>query len=87
MEEQKEERYFHYENIGKNVYTTIAGCILIFLSIAAVVMNWFFPNKAPQIPWSGILGVGIAGFILLFLRDNAKSYVDLFIRKKIDSAK
>lgn len=85
MEEQKEEKYFHYENIGKNIVTTVIGCFCMTLSIAAVIMNWFFPNVAPPIPYGPISVVFVIGFVLLFMRDKAKDYVDIFIKRKIDS--
>lgn len=84
--EEREDKYFHVENIGKNIVTTIIGCVLMSLSVTAVVITWFFP-KIAEVPYWPILGVGLAGFILLFMRDNAKGYVDIFIKKKIDNSK
>lgn len=84
MEEQREEKYFHFENIGKNIVTTIIGCGLMALSVTAVIITWFFPNAAPPIPYTPISVVFVIGFILLFMRDRAKDYVDIFIKRKID---
>lgn len=88
MEEQKtEEKYFHFENVGKNLVTTIIGSVLMCISSAAIIMNWFFPTVIPPIPYIPLVTVGVFGFILLFMRDKAKDYVDIFVKKKIDSSK
>lgn len=87
MEEQREEKYLHIENVGKNLVTTIIGCVLMSLSVVAVVINWYFPNIGDPVPYSAISVVFVIGFILLFMRDKAKDYVDIFIKKKIDTSK
>jgi hypothetical protein len=82
MEEQKEEKYFHTENISKNIYTTVIGCVLMTVSSIAICMNWFFEFK--QIPVTQVAIVFTAGFALLFMRDKISSYIDGFVKKKID---
>lgn len=82
MEEEKEEKYFHTENISKNIYTTIIGCSLMTISSVAICMNWFFEFK--QIPVAQVAIVFVAGFALLFMRDKISSYIDGFVKKKID---
>lgn len=82
MEEVKQEsRYFHTENITKNIITTIIGCVLLIISSAGICMNWFFDYK--EIPVLQISIVGAVGFGLLFMRDKISSYLDVFVTKKI----
>lgn len=85
--EEREEKYFHIQNVGSNLFTTVIGCVLMGISVAAVVMNWFFPSVAPPIPYVPVSVVGLVGFVLLFMRDKAKDYVDVFIKRKVDSSK
>lgn len=86
MEEQtspkSEEKYFHIENIGKNFGTTIAGLVLMGIAIAAIIMDWFLHRPTGAAPWQIGL-VFVAGFALLFMRDNIKSYIDIYTKKKI----
>ena len=82
MEEIKEDRYFHTENVSKNIVTTVIGCVLMLLSSAAICMNWFFEFK--QIPIIQVSVVGAVGFMLLFMRDKISSYLDVIIKKKTD---
>lgn len=83
MEEQREEKYFHIENVAKNLVTTIIGCILISISATAIILNWFFPDVTDPIPYLPVSVVGVIGFVLLFMRDRAKDFVEIFIKKKI----
>jgi membrane protein YdbS with pleckstrin-like domain len=85
MEEQKEDKYFHTENVSKNVITTIIGSVLMIISAVAICMNWFFELK--QIPVMQVAIVGAVGFALLFMRDKVSSYLDVFVRRKIDNSK
>lgn len=82
MEEEKENKYFHTENVGKNVVTTIIGCILMTISAIAICLNWFFDLK--EVPVLQVAIVGVVGFALLFMRDKVSSYIDVFVKKKID---
>jgi hypothetical protein len=85
MEEQKEEKYIHFENVSKNIYTTIFGFALMSLSLTALIIKWFFNvPKIDTVPYWQLAVVAAVGFILLFMRDNVKSYLDIFIKKKID---
>lgn len=86
MEEQiRTDKLIHVENVGKGIYTTIIGSILLGVSTAAVVMNWFFPAAlAEPIPYIPVSVVGVVGFSLLFMRDKVSSYIDIFVKKKID---
>lgn len=81
-EDKKESRYFHTENISKNVVTTVIGCVLMTLSAVAITMNWFFDVK--EIPILQVSVVGVVGFSLLFMRDKVSSYIDVFVKKKIE---
>ena len=85
MEEQKEDKYFHTENVSKNIVTTIIGCILMMISSAAICLNWFFEFK--EIPVIQVAVVGAVGFALLFMRDKVSTYLDVFVRRKIDNTK
>ncbi len=84
MEDKKNEdsKYFHAENVSKNIVTTIIGCVLMTISAAAICLNWFFEFK--EIPILQVSGVFVAGFALLFMRDKVATYIDIFTRKKID---
>lgn len=83
MEEQKtEDRYFHIENVGKNIITTVIGCVLMVIGMIALIMVWFFDLET--IPLWQVCVVEAVGFLLLFARDKVTSYLDIFIRKKID---
>jgi hypothetical protein len=86
-DQKGEEKYFHIENITKNLLTTIIGCALMCVSAIAFMIPWFVVLKVqPPAPW--ILGVVFAiGFMLLFARDKVITYIDVFTRKKIDSTK
>lgn len=87
MEEQKEEtKSFHIENVGKNIYTTIIGAVLMSMSVAVVFLEWFFGKKSPAEAWQ-VAAVFVLGFALLFMRDKLTSYIDVFARKKIDGSK
>lgn len=87
MEDQNEEsKYFHAENIGKNLITTIIGSVLMSASGGAYVASWFV--DLPKLPSFTILGIVFGvGFALLFMRDKISTYIDIFTRKKIDSTK
>jgi len=88
MEEQKEDgKYFHVENIAKNIWTTVIGCILMGVSAFAFMAPWFvvLPVQPPE-DWK-LICVFVAGFALLFMRDKITTYIDVFTRKKIDSSK
>ncbi len=84
MEEQKEEKWIHIENVGKSLFTTIIGSVIMALAVAALIINWYFPTIAPPVPYYVLLIVFMIGFILLFMRDKAKDYVDVFIKRKIE---
>ncbi len=88
MEEQKEvkeEKLIHIENIGKGIYTTIIGSILLGVATTGLVMNWFFPALlAAPIPYLALGAVSTIGFALLFMRDKVSLYIDKYANKKID---
>jgi hypothetical protein len=85
MEEQREDKYFHTENVSKNIVTTVIGCLLMIISAVAICLNWFFDHK--EIPIIQVSVVGGVGFILLFMRDKMSTYIDVFIKRKIDNTK
>lgn len=85
MEEKKEvetSRYFHIENVGKNIITTIIGSVLMSMSVLVVILEWFFGFKTPAEPWQVAL-IFVVGFALLFMRDRLATYIDIFAKKKI----
>lgn len=85
MEEQKEDgRYFHVENIAKNIVTTVIGALLMLVSSGTVMVSWFIvlPMKPEYWQLAVIFGLG---FALLFMRDKLTTYIDVFTRKKIDN--
>jgi len=92
MEEQKvtitndgETRYFHIENIGKNLVTTIIGVVLMTVSAGTFILSWFIDLPLMKDKTWHVVGVFALGFALLFMRDKISSYADIFIKKKIDS--
>lgn len=90
MEEQQknetETKYFHVENVGKNIITTVIGCILMGMSTTALVLQWFFARTIPASN-TALAVVFAIGFMLLFMRDKVQTYLDIFTRKKIDAEK
>ena len=80
--DERRDRYFHTENVGKNIVTTVIGCVLMTISAIAICMNWFFEFE--EIPVSQVAIVGLVGFALLFMRDKVSSYIDVFVKKKIE---
>jgi hypothetical protein len=60
----------HYENILKGIITTLIGA----LAMCAAFAGWFigYLNN-----WEGG-GLGIIGFMLLFMTDDIKTYVRKF---------
>lgn len=88
MEEQKEDqKYFHVENLAKNIWTTVIGCIIMAVSAFAFMAPWFvvLPVNPPE-SWK-LICTFIFGFALLFMRDKITTYIDVFTRKKIDNSK
>jgi hypothetical protein len=85
IKEKTEEKYFHTENITKNVVTTVIGCVLLIISAVGICMNWFFDFK--EIPIVQISVVGAVGFAMLFMRDKISSYLDVFVTRKIEKPK
>ncbi len=93
MEEQKDlqnqpdGRYFHSENVVKNIWTTIIGCIIMGVSAFAFMAPWFIvlPVTPPD-AWK-LIATFFVGFALLFMRDKITTYIDIFTKKKIDSSK
>lgn len=83
MEETKETKYFHVENVGKNMVTTLIGCIAMGMVLALVFMEWFLGFVSPAEPWHKVL-VFVVGFALMFMKDNIKSYIDVFTKKKLE---
>ncbi len=86
MEEPKtEEKYFHIENVGKNIVTTVVGIFFMIISGGTYMASWFI--ELPLIHgWDRILGICIVftvGFALLFMRDKLPTYIDIFTKKKI----
>ncbi len=82
MEEPvKEEKYFHYENIGKNIVTTIIGIVMMGVSGGAVMVSQFIP--LPLLNLWVMAGVFTVGLLLLFAKDKLITYIDIFTKKKI----
>lgn len=88
MEEtpKSEERYFHYENIGKSVVTTVIGIFMMAASGGTFMASWFI--ELPLIKgWDktlGILAVFTIGLFLLFAKDKLITNIDLFWKKKVE---
>lgn len=83
--EIKEDKLIHIENVGKGIYTTVIGSILLGVATTAVIMNWFFPSLLHEpIPYIPVSIVGTVGFALLFMRDKVSSYIDIFAKKRLD---
>lgn len=82
-----EEKYLHIENIGKNLITTIFGIILMAIAVTAMTVNIFVPELIPKVEWYYLGGIFVLGFILMFMKDNMKTYIDIAVRKKIDNTK
>lgn len=90
MEEIKidrDEKYFHIENIGKNIVTTVIGIVLMGASAGTFIMSWFVELPLIKDKTWQIAAVFFLGFILLFMRDKLSTYIDMFSRKKIDTIK
>lgn len=88
MEAEKEDqKYFHVENLAKNIWTTIIGCILMGVSAFTYMIQWFMvlPVNPPE--WWQLCIIFVAGFALLFMRDKVITYIDIFTKKKIDNTK
>ena len=84
MEEKQETgRYFHVENITKNIVTTVIGIILMTVSSLTLLASWFVDLPLRPETWQ-LAAVFAGGFVLLFMRDKLATYIDLFTRKKID---
>lgn len=88
MEEVKEEKtvegkYFHVENIGKNLVTTVIGIVLMSVSAFAFMIQWFVVLPVKPEWWQLAIAFAL-GLMLLFARDKVVTYVDIFTRKKID---
>jgi len=82
MEEKvKEEKYFHYENIGKNIWTTLIGSLLMAISGGLVLASQIIELPLLKIWW--MVGVFTAGFALLFMRDKLPSFIESYTKKKI----
>ncbi len=87
MEEQKieppvkEEKYFHIENVGKNIWTTVIGCLLMGASSGLVIYSQIVELPNMKLWVMGL--VFVAGFALLFMRDKLPTYIDIFTKKKI----
>ncbi len=78
-----ETKYFHAENVVKNIWTTIIGCILMGVSGFTFMVQWFVVLPVKPEVWQ-LISVFFLGFVMLFMRDNLKSYIDRFTNKKID---
>ena len=79
-----ETKTFAVENIAKNIYTTLAGCVLMSVSGFAFMAPWFIVLPVqPPAEWK-LIATFFVGFILLFMKDNLKSYIDAYAKKKID---
>ena len=88
MEEQKEDqKYFHVENLAKNIWTTIIGGVIMAVSAFAFMAPWFvvLPVEPPE-AWK-LICTFFVGFMLLFMRDKLTTYIDVFTKKKIDNSK
>lgn len=84
MEEEKqsvETRYFHVENIGKNLWTSLIGGFLMALGVYAVIRDWFFDDPTSAEPYQIVL-VFVAGFALLFMKDKLPSFIEGYFKKK-----
>lgn len=82
MEEQKEDKYFHYENIGKNIVTTTIGIVLMVCSGGLVLVSQIIVLPLLNLWLMG--GVFFVGLLLLFAKDKLISYVDIVVKKKTD---
>lgn len=89
MDEQPKEdgKYLHVENVAKNLWTTIIGCVIMGVSAFAFMAPWFvvLPVQPPD-AWK-LIATFFVGFALLFMKDKVIVYLDIFTRKKIDSSK
>ena len=94
MEDQKvvetkittETRSFHVENVAKNIWTTLIGCIFMAVSGFAFMAPWFVVLPVQPPPSWQLICVFVVGFALLFMRDNLKSYIDSWAKKKIEKS-
>lgn len=87
LDQQTDGKYFHGENIAKNMWTTVIGCIIMGVSAFAFMAPWFIvlPVTPPE-AWK-LIATFFVGFALLFMRDKITTYIDIFTKKKIDSSK
>jgi len=76
QKEVKEEKYFHYENIGKSAITTIIGVILMAASTGLVLVSQVI--ELPQMNLWVMVGVFCAGVLLLFAKDK---FIDIVVTK------
>ncbi len=79
--EQDDNKYFHAENITKNLVTTIIGVLIMVSSAATYVVSWYV--DLPRVNPTHLAIAFVAGFALLFMRNNLISYIDIFTKKKI----
>lgn len=86
MEEQekpKEEKYFHYENIGKSLITTITGCLMMGVGVGSIVLSQFI--SLPLLNIWVMSGVAVAGLLLLFAKDKLIENVIIITKNKFGS--
>ncbi len=77
-----EEKYFHFENVGKNIWTTLIGCAFMALSGGAVLVGQFI--ELPLMKLWVMAVVFTVGFALLFMRDKLPSFIEGYVKKKTE---
>jgi len=81
--EEKPDRYFHIENLTKNIVTTVIGVVLMCASSGTYIATWFVALPLIEDKMYQLGLVFILGFALLFMRDKITTYIDIFTKKKI----
>lgn len=80
MEDEKkaptEEKYFHYENIGKSLWTTFTGSIMMVVGVGSIVLSQFI--ELPLLNLWVMSCISAAGLFLLFAKDKLIENIDVF---------
>jgi TRAP-type uncharacterized transport system fused permease subunit len=64
-----------FENVIKSVFTTLLGCVMMGVGF----YGWYTDNLTD---WQAV-GSGVAGFALLFMRDQIPDFIRRVFNKKL----